>query len=116
MNHWSECIVFWHDAFLGLGDLICSNKVPGDWNGRALRRHVCRDVTDSNYYEYKVQISANFYISFTHSILKIYSILSFFVVITLLEKHTLFKKYILWAHFNNKCATIAWLILYYQVK
>jgi len=46
-------------------------------------------VAELNYYE--VQNFANFYIVFTHSILKFDSLLSFFVVSKYLEKHTVLK-------------------------
>jgi len=46
-------------------------------------------VAELNYCE--VQNCANFYISFTHSVLKFYSLLSFFVASTYLEKHTVLK-------------------------
>jgi len=46
-------------------------------------------VAELNYY--KVQNFVNYYIGFTHSILKFYSLLSFFVVSTQLEKHTVVK-------------------------
>jgi len=40
MNHWPECIDFWHGVSLGLGDTDCSNEVPGDTNGHALRGYI----------------------------------------------------------------------------
>jgi len=81
MNHQLECIDLWHGASLGSGDSIFFKQVPGVLNGHAVRRHNFRDMLQSLAY-YAVQNCANFYVHFTHPILKFYSLLLFFVVST----------------------------------